>query len=198
HFFVDVPLSYALQLWVELLEQETGWGLQQLFTMPPHTVITFQDTWYIEEAMRRIVKRAIAEQNLQPILDAVRQMPCEEDFEPYYSNARKDFIRKWYHTRSKRVKTISLDECLEDDEHGIHEIEDVSAGFADKLIAEDYYGRFKAQLSPKDMAILELRVEGFTYEEIADKLGYKNHSGVLKRMRFVKKKYIEYEKKAGL
>ena len=36
------------------------------------------------------------------------------------------------------------------------------------------------------MAILELRVEGYGYKEIADKLGYKNHSGVIKRMEAIK------------
>ena len=45
------------------------------------------------------------------------------------------------------------------------------------------------------MAILELRVEGFTYEEIAKELGYKNHSGVIKRMQAITKAFIQYEEK---
>ena len=57
--------------------------------------------------------------------------------------------------------------------------------------AEDFCQRFKATLSKKDMAILELRVEGYTYEEIADRLGYKTHSGVIKRMEAVKKRFIQ-------
>ncbi len=42
--------------------------------------------------------------------------------------------------------------------------------------------RFMATLSEKDRQILELRVEGFTYQEIADKVGYKTHSAVKKRI----------------
>ena len=47
-----------------------------------------------------IVKKVIDEGNLQPVLDVVREMPCEEDFEPRNSNVRIDFLRKWYHITS--------------------------------------------------------------------------------------------------
>ena len=40
-------------------------------------------------------------------------------------------------------------------------------------------------------------MEGQTYEEIADRLGYKNHSGVVKRMEAIKKRFIQYEKDTG-
>jgi DNA-directed RNA polymerase specialized sigma24 family protein len=113
------------------------------------------------------------------------------------TNVRKDFLRKWYHTRSKNVQTVSLEACLEDDEHGIYEIEDTSGDFQDRVAGEDFCQRFKARLSPKDMEILGLRVEGFTYEEIADKLGYKNHSGVIKRMQAITKAFIKYEGEQG-
>ena len=62
---------------------------------------------------------------------------------------------------------------------------------------EDFCQRFKATLSPKDMAILELRVEGYGYQEIADKLGYKTHSAAVKRMEAIKRRFIQYEEEAG-
>ena len=120
-------------------------------------------------------------------------MPCAEDFEPWDTNVRKDFFRKWYHTRSKRVQTVSLEECLEDENSGICSIPDPVGDFTAYVEAEDFCQRFKATLSEKDMAILELRVEGYSYKEIADKLGYKNHSGVIKRMEAIKKRFIQYE-----
>ena len=43
------------------------------------------------------------------------------------------------------------------------------------------------------MKILELRMLGLPYEEIAKELGYKNHSGVLKRMRIIKEEFLKYE-----
>ena len=43
-----------------------------------------------------------------------------------------------------------------------------------------------------NMQILELRMSGDTLEEIAEKLGYKNHSGVLKRIRKIGQAYEAY------
>ena len=143
--------------------------------------------------MYRAVKRGIAEQNWQPILDAVREMPCEEDFERWDTNIRKDFLRKWYHTRSKRVQMVSLEACIANKKDSIHQMTADSTYIPESVEAEDFCQRFKVKLSDKDMAILELRVEGHTFEEIADKLGYKNHSGVIKRMRAIKQAFIEYE-----
>ena len=70
-------LSYALPLWTKLLEEEIGWGLQGLFQTPSSHSIPLFDTDYIKEVMRLVVKRAIAEQGWQPILDTVKEMSCE-------------------------------------------------------------------------------------------------------------------------
>jgi len=86
-------LSYALPLWTKLLE-EADWGLQGLFQMGGSHSIPFFDTNYIKEVMRKVVKRAIVEQGWQPILDTVKEMPCDEDFEKWDTNVRKDFLRK--------------------------------------------------------------------------------------------------------
>jgi len=181
----------------KLLGTEIGWNIQALMNIHSNQEIPFFQPEYIKAVIANLVKRAIEEHGLQPILKVVRAIPCDEDFERWDTNARKDFIRKWYHTRSKRVQTVSLEEYMEDEESGIHEIEDSSAAFEDNIIAEDFCGRFKSTLSKRDMEILELRAEGHTYEEIARRLGYKTHSGVLKRMNAVKKAFIEYENKYG-
>ena len=125
-------------------------------------------------------------------MDIVQEMPCDEDFEKWGTNACKDFLLRWYHTRSKRVQTVSLEACIEDENSGIHEIADPARDFTMQVEAEDFCQRFKATLSDKDMEILELRVEGQTYEEIADRLGYKTYIGVIKRVNAVKKKLQKY------
>lgn len=186
-------LSYALPIWSKLLEAEIGWNLQALMYIHSSQNIPFFASDYIKEVMGKVVKRGIEEEGWQPVLDVVREMPCDEDFEKWDTNVRKDFLRKWYHTRSKRVQTVSLEACMEDEEHDLHEVEDVSSSFEDRIVAEDFCQRFKARLSDKDMRILELRVEGLTYEAIADRLGYKNHSGVIKRIRAIEKEFIKYE-----
>ena len=68
------------------------------------------------------------------MLDVVREMPCAEDFEPWDTNVRKDFLRKLYHTRSKKVKTVSLEECMEDEDSGIHAVADPAAAFMERKV----------------------------------------------------------------
>ena len=58
-----------------------------------------------------------------------------------------------------------------------------SQNVEETVVAQALVDQFKATLSEKDMQILELRMSGDTLEEIAEKLSYKNHSGVLKRIR---------------
>ena len=65
------------------------------------------------------------------------------------------------------------------------------------MAGEDFCQRFKATLSPKDMAILELRAEGYGYQEIANKLGYKTHSAVVKRMEAIKRSVHPVRRRSG-
>lgn len=190
-------LSYSLPVWAKRIEQETGWGLQALFRMKPGTQIPFPDDERVQALFGKVVKRAIEEQGWQPILDVVREMPCDEDFEPWQTNVRIDFLRKWYHTRSKKVQTVSLEELIEADEDGsIFYIPDATQNVEAYVIAKDFVERFLAMLSEKDRQIVLLRQDGYSYMEIADRMGYKNHSGVIKRIEAVKKKLKEYQNKA--
>ena len=190
-------LSYALPLWAKGVEQVRGWGVQALFALPPDFEIPFFDPEDVRGVMKQVVEQAIEEQGWGPVLEVVREIPCDEDFEKWDTNVRRDFLRKWYHSRSKRVQTVSLEVCMEDEGSSIHSLPAPEGDFTERVEAEDFCQRFKATLSEKDMAILELRVEGYTYEEIADRLGYKTHSGVIKRMEAVKKRFIQYEEEAG-
>ena len=190
-------LSYSLPLWAKGVERVRGWGVQSLFRLPPDFEIPFFDPEDVKAVMGQVVRQTIEEQGWGPMLETVREMSCDEDFEPWDTNVRKDFLRKWYHTRSKRVQTVSLEACMEDEDSGIHSLPDPAGDFTGQVEGEDFCQRFKATLSQKDMAILELRVEGHTFEEIADRLGYKTHSAVVKRMEAIKKQFIQYENETG-
>lgn len=190
-------LSYALPLWAKGVEKLRGWGVQALFALPPDYEIPFCDPEDVCQVMKQVVEQTIEEQGWGPMLDVIRDMPCEEDFEKWDTNVRKDFLRKWYHTRSKRVQTVSLEECMEDEDSNIHSLPALEGDFTEQVESKDFCRRFKATLSQKDMSILELRVEGYTLEEIADRLGYKTHSAVVKRMEAIKKRFIQYEQESG-
>lgn len=186
-------LSYALPLWAKGIECETGWGLQALFNTPAGTEIPFFSSEYVHAVFELVVKQTIIEQEWQPLLDTLRQMPCEEDFEKWNSNVRKAFVRRWYHTRSKKVQSLSLEACLEDGYGGLRFIPDSSQDVEEVVASQDYVDRFMATLSQRDADILRLRMDGFTHVMIAKHLGYANHSGVVKRMKYITKKFEIYQ-----
>lgn len=132
------------------------------------------------------------EHRLDEVIGVAREYPCFEDFDFRKSNQKTDFIRKWYHTRTKHPM-ISLEEFQEAyaDTHGgqEHEEPDLSVDVEETAVAQALVDQFKATLSEKDMQILEMRTNGDTLEEIAEKLGYKNHNGVLKRIRKIGRAY---------
>jgi hypothetical protein len=195
-YFPVWKLSYSLPLWAKGVSEITGWNMTALLNRPPEQDVPFFDHDFVKGVMEIVVKRVIAEQNWQPILDSIKQMPCEEDYELWrLSRVRKDWIRKWYHTRAK-LKTASLEECIEDPNSAIHRIGDENkASMAEKVESRDCVRRFKKLLSDKDNQILDLRTIGYTYEEISEILGYKNHSGVVKRVQSIGRAYRGFELK---
>lgn len=136
--------------------------------------------------------------NMREIIKVAEEYRCFEDFDYVNSRQKTDFYRKWYHTRTKHP-IISLEEYTENCALHHNGVEwDTADGLRDfeKFIdAQILVDQFKATLSEKDMQILTLRMDGYTLEEIAKKLGYKNHSGVLKRIREIG---LAYQKFTGV
>lgn len=102
---------------------------------------------------------------------------------------------KWYHTRSKKAE-FSLEgykehlmEAYDDDGW---EVPDPVSDFEDEVVENVDVQRFMATLSEKDRNILQLRQDGYTLQEIADKLEYKTHSAVLKRINKIGRQYEKY------
>lgn len=133
--------------------------------------------------------------NMREIIKVAEEYRCFEDFDYVNSRQKTDFYRKWYHTRTKHP-IISLEEYTENCALHHNGVEwDTADGLQDfeKFIdAQILVDQFKATLSEKDMQILTLRMDGYTLEEIAKKPGYKNHSGVLKRIREIGLAYQKF------
>ena len=160
-----------------------------------HSALGYVPEWQIDIYLRHIVPNVMKKHRMDEIIQVAREYPCFEDFDFRKSNQKTDFIRKWYHTRTKHPM-ISLEEFQEAyaGAHGGQEYEepDPSQNVEETVVAQALVDQFIAALSEKDMQILELRMNGDTLEEIAEKLGYKNHSGVLKRIRKIGQAYDAY------
>ena len=147
---------------------------------------------YIDNVMKRIMPSVMQEHNLTEIFDVTEKYRCFEDFSPRNNPRRTDLYRKWYHTRTKHPM-VSLEEHQElyakkyGGQSKLVPSEDPDAEeFATAQVAVE---EFLETLDEKERAILRMRLEGKTLAEIAEELGYKNHSGVLKRIRKIGQAY---------
>ena len=196
-------LAHATRIWEEAFEHLSGVTPQGLANTPRKEQ-RWLNTDEFESIMLRIGVYGINKNKLIPCIQVVRGMRCIEDYDNRYSNAKIDFYRKWYHTRT-RFKTVSLDQLI--DRHYSNSNSDTvnaelgcfvantEADFEDKSCSKFDTQRFCETLNPRDREILEMRVNGDTYQEIADELGYKTHSAVLKRINRIAEQYIEYKNK---
>jgi DNA-binding NarL/FixJ family response regulator len=95
------------------------------------------------------------------------------------------------HGRSRLVLLV-LD-TLENEDGDIFEVADPRGEFEQKVISEMQITAFAEQsISEKDREILKLRMEGYTEQEIADKVGYKTASAVHKRIAKIANAYEDY------
>ena len=200
HYTGDFPvwrLSYSMPLWSKGIERETGWNLQQLFLLPKDAEILFLPKEQIDALFEKVVKKVIEEQGWQPMLDVLHEMPCDKDFEKLRSRVRTDFLRKWYHTRSKKVQSVSLERFYEknwdsDDSDRLFYVPDPRLHLEEYVCARVDAERFLRSLPEKERRIVKMRDEGYSYMEIAVELGFANHSSVIKRMEGIRKKYRKY------
>lgn len=145
--------------------------------------------------MRKVVRATMHRYNLNATFDAVREMRCFEDFDDCSSSKKKDLYRKWYHTRTKHPMVLSDDiqASIGEKEGGFtHEAEDEAEWMENNIINRVDGQRFLQMLDEKDRKILLLRYQGGTLQEIADELGYANHSGVLKRINKIGEAYQQF------
>lgn len=133
----------------------------------------------------------IAEQNWQPMIDAIWENRAVEDYEATSSTVKTDFKRKWHHSRSGRP--ISLDEMMESEDGDIFGVADPRSEFEQTVISEMQIAAFAEQnITDKDREILKLRMDGHTEQEIADKVGFKTASAVHKRIAKIADAYEDY------
>lgn len=108
-----------------------------------------------------------------------------------------NFYNKWTHAKTKLGAPLLFSE-LSDDE--ATNIEGAKMFFANDPEEEQRYiflrDEFAKTLNSTDKEIYYLSEKGLTQKEIADRLGYKTHSAVSKRMKIMNKdfkKFIGFE-----
>lgn len=149
----------------------------------------------IEHFFDWLVPQAMAHQNIKAVIETAKEFRCFEDFDFRRSRQKTDFYREWYHTRTKhpQISLASFQEDYEKSHDGMEwDMPDERLDLELEAVDRVQVDTFLKMLTEKDKQILEMRMDGFTLEEIADKLGYANHSGVLKRIRKIGQAYEKY------
>ena len=187
-------LAHSPEYWMQEFRRE---GIlptvEQLFNS--EKVYHYISESHIDYVMKRIMPSVMKEHNLAEIFDVTEKYRCFEDFSSRYNPRRTDLYRKWYHTRTKHPM-VSLEEHqdLYAKKYGGQsklvpsEDPDAEEVVTGQVIVEG----FLVTLDEKERTILQMRLEGRTLAEIAEKLGYKNHSGVLKRIRKIGQAYEKF------
>lgn len=138
------------------------------------------DLWRGEEdaakALARTVDAADATGRLRGILDAVRSHRVEDDFSDRWSYAKEDFERKLYNKRNKvRVRFVEITDTIP--------VQGPETEVEDALV----YADFLALLDERDRQVVVLLNSGTTkLTDVANILGYANHSAVSKRLKRIR------------
>lgn len=172
--------------------------------LPVTKLIPFPTEEQAKDVFNRIGTRGIIKNNLQPVIDCIKENRCHEDYDARMSNPKIDFYRKWYHSRA-RTKVVSLDAIIEnsniqsegngEDYYNILEqVWDYSKiSFEGTAIYKMDLERYLNLLNDKDTQIFTLKYNGYTQKEIAERLGYRTHSAVGKRINnHIKQVYRNY------
>ena len=146
--------------WLSLEESKEVWA----------RIVTFSDEYF------SILRKTIGVE---------KELPCFEDFglksgTAKHSRAYYDFLRKWYHTKTKHP--IMLTDRIP------HRL-GIWTNSADYRID---WERFIKSLAPAEREIIELRLQGKTQTEIAAIMGYKTHSAVQKKLVKIRNKYEQW------
>lgn len=130
-----------------------------------------------QQARLDVIEAADQTGSLRGILDAVRSNRIEDDFSNYWTYAKEDFERKLHHKRVKaKVTFVELTHAPP-----LH-------GPETEVIGNVTCNDFLAILSPQDRRIVILLASGHSkLTDIAQILGYANHSPVSKRLAAIRK-----------
>ena len=185
-------LAHCPEIWVKELADEGILPTAESFLRNADAEFGYVPEAEIDSILRVIVPQAMERHHIGEVIQVAQEFRCFEDFDFRKSNQKTDFIRQWYHTRTRYLQ-ISLEgfreTYVENHDGQEWDLPDLSQDVQEAVISQATVDQFKATLSEKDMAILEMRMQGYTLEEIAGKLGYQNHSGVLKRIRKIGQTY---------
>ena len=201
YYFGNFPLwrlAYTIMNHIrKKLEDDQILTFSRLLCLRPGMEFSWCTTAQFDALVCTLTLKIIEEQDWQPMIDELWLNRTVEDFdETRVSRERIDSYRKWHHTRTNVGTPVSMEQMQEDCEDGTKDIADPNGEFEHEVLNELRLKSFMETLSERDREILKLKMQGMTDQKIAEKVGFKNHSAVVKRRKQIAEhfqKYVENE-----
>ena len=115
-----------------------------------------------------------------------------EDFGKKFNFDSINFHEQWTRCDTVVQEMLSLDAELEKEAENPDAPVTIEQGHEVDYVGQVLINSFCETLNDIDATIFRMRMDGRTYAQIAEKLGYKNHSAVLKRVRKIAERWTEY------
>ena len=184
-----VLMVFNLPMWAALLA-EMGITTELLASYPPEKEIPFltmdEAVYNAGHFIHRFWEHP--QLRMQEVWEVIKTHRDHRDFSAVNSHVKTDFHRKWYHTRAK-IKT----QFLYDEEGNAVYAPYIPNGFAEVELRIWFWELLK-RLDERDRTIVQRLEEGYNQEEIAQMLGYANHSGVSKRVTSIRKEFEKFRR----
>ena len=150
----------------------------------------------IDVLNEEFIKVLMLGQQVPEIYDISAQIRTHEDFNKFLPGNYDliNFHNKWTHCKTKLGAPLLFSDLSEEEMVGI----DGARSFFESADAhtqkeyEEIRNAFASTLDSTDREIYYMREQGYTQTEIAQRLGYKTHSAVTKRLQAIREKYDEF------
>lgn len=127
-------LLYSIIPYIRMKFYQHGLGFQNLYNIPQSVEVPWMTYQQFGNLIGNITDMLIAEENWQPMINAIWENRAVEDYETTSSTVKTNFMRKWHHNRSG--KPISLDEMMESEDGNVYDGYAVQATGIYGLIAQ--------------------------------------------------------------
>ena len=150
----------------------------------------------VEVLNEEFIKVLMLGQQVPEVYDISAQIRTHEDFNKSLPGNYDmiNFHNKWTHCKTKLGAPLLFSELSEEEMTGLEGARSFfeSADAHTQKEYEEIRDAFANTLNSTDREIYYMREKGYTHAEIAQRLGYKTHSAVTKRLRSMREKYDEF------
>jgi len=182
-----VIMTFTLPMWAWLLAEQ-GITTDLLAAYPAGAEVPFLTMEQAAHNCDQFAKQFWHHPTLKmrEVFEIVKTHRDHKDYSGMSSHVKEDFRRQFYHSRNQtQVEPIT------DENDEIIYAPSYQNDFAE-VETRMWFDSFLKRLNDKDKQIIKLLEMGYTQKEIGKMLGYSNHSGVNKRIKYIKHEFQKF------